>query len=445
METGTPRAELRGIFDAAVSAVEPGRLIARALAVRGDRVDVSCPNRPPSVVLRGVVGVFGAGKAAGRMAAAFEQSCGQVLDVAGAVVVPVGTELPKLEKIVALPGEHPVPGPLGRRSTQRLVEGLGSRSVDHVVCLFSGGASSLLVAPMPPLELGEVRKVTELLLQSGAAIDEINWVRKHLSTLKGGRMLRLVRGRPVLSLLLSDVVGDDPATIGSGPAVPDESTFTDAIDVLRKYGVYESCPQPVRDVLIRGLRGEIEETVRPGSPEAGRASSIILGSNATAIAAAAGAAAQLGYEVIVRDGPLIGDTTEAALDWFLQIERRREGGASVCLIAGGETTVRVRGRGKGGRNQEFALALVEATRGLAATILSCGTDGIDGPTSAAGAFVDGSTADRARARGLDPAVYLAENDSFNFFDQLGDLFTTGPTGTNVMDLKIALIRPPSSI
>ncbi len=445
METGTPRAELREIFDAAVSAVQPGRLIARALAVRGDRVEVSCPDGVLPVVLRGAVGVFGAGKAAGGMAVAFEQICGRVLDVSGVVVVPVGTDLPKLEKIAAFPGEHPVPGPLGRGSTRHLVEALGSRSVDHVVCVLSGGASSLLVAPIAPLNLIEVQKVTELLLRCGAAIEEINWVRKHLSTLKGGRMLRLVRGCPVLSLLLSDVVGDDPATIGSGPAVPDESTFADAIDVLRRYGVYESCPQPVQDVLLRGIRGEIEETVRPGSPEAGQAISVILGSNATAIAAAASAATQLGCHVVVRDSPLIGDTVATARGWFHQVKRYCEAGTPVCLIAGGETTVQVRGRGKGGRNQEFALALVEAMRGLAVTVLSGGTDGIDGPTSAAGAFVDGSTEDRARARGLDPAVYLAENDSFHFFDHLGDLFTTGPTGTNVMDLKIALVQPPSSI
>jgi glycerate-2-kinase len=367
-----------------------------------------------------------------------------VLGVEGAIVVPEGTEVPNLAGVLVLRGEHPIPGPLGESSTKRLVEVIGATSAASFVCLLSGGASSLLAAPIRPLNLADKQQVTSLLLRSGAAIEEINCVRKHLSTVKGGRMLRLARSRPVLSLLVSDVVGDAPSTIGSGPTVPDESTFSEAIEVLRGRGIYDSCPVAVRDVLERGVRGELEETVRPATPEAALATPMVIGSNATACAAAAQAAARLGYLVERRDGPLSGDTTDSAIDWFRTIERGLPPSRPTCFIAGGETTVRVAGKGKGGRNQEFALALVEATRGRNVSVLSAGTDGVDGPTDMAGAFVDGTTFDRARAVGMASESYLEHNDSFHFFEQLGDLFGTGPTGTNVMDLKLAVALPASA-
>jgi glycerate-2-kinase len=301
----------------------------------------------------------------------------------------------------------------------------------------------LLVAPIPPLGLPDKQRVTELLLQCGADITEVNVVRKHLSAVKGGRLLRLTHGRPVVTLILSDVVGDDPATVGSGPTVPDESTFEDAVRILKRHGIFDRCPASVRDVLESGVRGEVPETVRPGEGAAVASAPIILGSNADARTGAARAASRLGYAVHVRDQPLVGTTVAAARQWLHEIQSAP--GRARCFIAGGETTVRVRGPGKGGRNQEFALALVEPLAGTTLSVLSAGTDGIDGPTDAAGAVVDSTTLGRAGDRGMRPADYLDTNDSYHFFEGLGDLVMTGPTGTNVMDLKIALVGPTSDV
>ncbi len=341
-------------------------------------------------------------------------------------------------------GEHPIPGPLSEASSARLLASLENRRIATFVCLLSGGASSLLVSPIPPMTLADKQTVTRLLLASGASIDEINCVRKHLSNVKGGRLLSRAEGRTVVSLILSDVVRDDPATIGSGPAVPDSTTYEQAMDVLRSRAVLEECPAAVREVLERGRRGDIPETVRPQSIEAGLAIPIVIGSNAVACAGAAAAARRLGYAVEVRPEPLEGDTTECAQAWFRDLMRSGPRDRPWCWIAGGETTVRVRGNGKGGRNQEFALALSRMAAGLNFAVLSAGTDGLDGPTEAAGAFVNGSTERRATRLGLHVEEYLRNNDSFRFFEQLGDLFITGPTGTNVMDLKIALIGAPSA-
>jgi glycerate 2-kinase len=445
------RGDLRRIFAAAIAAVDPERLVERALRPGPAGVEVEAPpggmSLPGAVVLCGSVGVFGAGKAAAPMAASFERHCVGRLDLAGTVISPSPAAASTGSRIRVLAGEHPLPGRLSEASTARLLESLAAqvrKPVDQFVCLLSGGASSLLVAPIPPLKLAEKREVARLLLEGGAAVDEINSVRKHLSTVKGGRILRLVGGRPVVSLILSDVVGDDPATIGSGPAVADRTTYAQALEVLRRCRVDRDCPAAALAVLERGCRGEIPETVRPGSPEARLAFPVVIGSNATARAAAAAQAAALGYVVQSRSEPLTGDTVDCAREWFRSLLRENVGDRPVCRIAGGETTVRVLGGGKGGRNQEFALALVDLIGGRDATVLSAGTDGIDGPTEAAGAFVDGSTLERAARSGLDAAAHLRDNDSFSFFERLGDLLVTGPTGTNVMDLKIALFGPPSA-
>lgn len=442
------RADLRRLFAAAIEAVDPTYLVGSVLRPRSDSVEVGLPGATaPSVVLRGSVGVFGAGKAAAAMAASFERHCVRAIDLSGVVIAPVGTAQPPGDRIAVLSGEHPVPGPRGEASTRRLRESLvrqAAAPVNAFVGLLSGGASSLLVAPIPPITLTEKQTVTRLLLESGAAIDEVNTVRKHISAVKGGRLLRLVAGRPVISLILSDVVGDDPATIGSGPAVADRSTYGEALAVLSSHGLLGDCPAAVADVLERGRRGEIPDTVRPDSVEGRLAVPLVIGSNATALRAAAAAATALGYAVEVRREPLTGDTTTAARQWFGCVAAAVPGDRPRCFLAGGETTVRVAGPGKGGRNQEFALALVEAMHGCHGAVLSAGSDGVDGPTEAAGAFVDGSSRDRAGALGLDPGAHLRDNDSFRFFEGLGDLFVTGPTGTNVSDLKIALFRPPSA-
>jgi glycerate-2-kinase len=243
--------------------------------------------------------------------------------------------------------------------------------------------------------------------------------------------------------VLSDVIGDDPSVIGSGPSTPDPSTFADALAVLERYALVERVAPGVRDLLRRGTQGEVVETVKPGEPATVGVESIVVGSNRLALAAAAAEASRLGYEPLLDPTPVVGDTTDAARRW-LQGVRSQVEGRRCCAIAGGETTVSVRGRGRGGRNQEFALALATPLDGAAVAVLSAGTDGIDGPTDAAGAFVDGHTLGRALAMDLDPAAALAANDSYGLFDRLGDLLRCGPTGTNVMDIKLAVGLPSST-
>lgn len=359
--------------------------------------------------------------------------------VRGAVIVAAGCGAP-LASISVRTGGHPVPNDEGASATAEICELLGVRSEGPAIFLLSGGASSLLVEPSAPITLEEKIEANRLLLVSGADIAAVNTVRKHLSAVKGGRLLRRTRARPLITLILSDVVGDDPSVIGSGPTVPDPTTFDDAVDVVRRRGVAPHLPPSVQERLERGRRGEIKETVKPGDPEVEGAHTVVIGSIAMALAAAAVEAQRLGYEPLVDGTPLTGDTTPAARGW-LEAVRRHVDGRRCCALAGGETTVVVRGTGRGGRNQEFALAMAEPMAGVALAALSAATDGIDGPTDAAGAFVDGTTLARARAAGLDPAVSLAANDSLGFFDLLGDLFRCGPTGTNVMDIKIAVGVP----
>jgi len=355
----------------------------------------------------------------------------------GAIVIPHGS-VPSLAGIEIFAGSHPLPDQRSADATLGLLRALArARRRQPLLVLISGGASSLLVQPRPPVTLGEKMDVTRRLLACGAPIAAVNTVRKHLSLIKGGGLLRHCGGRTVHTLLLSDVVGDEPSVIGSGPTVADPTTYADAAAVLARHGLLEQVAPAVRTLLERGVRGEVEETLKPTSPLAACATETVVGTNRRALDAAAAAARQLGYSTVVRAAPLTGDTSVAAACWVREI-RGRCAGARWCAIAGGETTVAVRGSGRGGRNQEFALAMARALAGTGMSVLSAGTDGIDGPTDAAGAFVDGSTLARGEACDLAVDRALAANDSYPFFDQLGDLLRTGPTGTNVMDLKIAV-------
>jgi glycerate-2-kinase len=257
---------------------------------------------------------------------------------------------------------------------------------------------------------------------------------------KGGGILRHSSGA-ILTLLISDVVGDDPATIASGPTTPDPTTFADAWRIVRRYRLEKRLPATVVQLLSAGMEGKVVESVKPGSTEARRSACAILGSNSLALRGAASVAQARGWHVQVVGEPVTGDTTDAADEFGRRLKQlaRQNKARRLCVIAGGETTVVVRGHGRGGRNQEFSLALASHLAGTGMLVLSAGTDGIDGPTDAAGAFVDGDTLDRANERGLDAKRALATNDSYGFFRQLGDLFICGPTGTNVMDIKIALL------
>jgi glycerate 2-kinase len=428
------RAHLRRIYEAAIRAVDPAELVQSFVRREGGRWRIDAAG----VAWDGPATVVGAGKAAARMASACEAALGAEA-VQGLIVTP-DSSIVSLRSLSFAPASHPTPDVRAVEATRRICRLLASTRGGPILCLLSGGASSLLVRPRAPLTLFDKQATTDLLLACGASIEEINAVRKHLSEVKGGGLLRHAGSRPVVSLILSDVVGDDVSVIGSGPTSADPTTFADAMDVLRRFAIDDQVPLDVRALLERGLRGEEEETVKPGDAELQGAANVIVGTNLTALQGAAEEARRLGYRTLAQEGPLTGDTTARARSWAVEVGGAMDllGPGPACVIAGGETTVLVRGRGRGGRNQEFALAAVAALAGQDTALLSAGTDGIDGPTSAAGAFVDGQTLRRARSFGLDPQRFLRDNDSNSFFATLGDLFEPGPTGTNVMDIKIML-------
>jgi glycerate 2-kinase len=433
------RDDLIRIFDAAIDAVEPCRLVRSYLRAnrfgRCNRLDGRDPGE-------GVL-VVGAGKAAARMAAGCEAALAP-RRVGGLVIVPDGYEAELSGIEIAVAG-HPIPDERGARATSRVCELLRGADAGPVLCLVSGGASSLLVRPRFPLTLAEKIETNRLLLRSGCAIDEINAVRKHLSDVKGGGLLRFCMSRPVVTLLLSDVIGDQPETIGSGPTVADSTTFLRAKEILDRFELMRKVPPSVREIISAGALGNVRESVKSGDSETDGTVATVIGSNRDALAGAARKAERLGYRPIVMATPVSGDTAVAARKWFASVRARltESNDTPCCVIAGGETTVDVKGSGRGGRNCEFSLALADLLEAKRILVLSAGTDGIDGPTDAAGAFVGPDTQLRAERRGLDSINMLASNDSYTFFEALGDLFRPGPTGTNVMDLKLALSLPAS--
>jgi hydroxypyruvate reductase len=336
---------------------------------------------------------------------------------------------------------HPIPDSESLRAAMEILELLaGLTESDLVILSVSGGASALLAAPQAPLTLGDKQRTTDLLLRAGADIYELNAVRKHLSFLKGGRLAALAAPATVVNLLLSDVVGDAPEVIGSGLAAPDPSTFADALAVLRKYDLQDRVPSAALRYLEDGSRGIAPESPKPKDVVFEKVRTMVVGSNQLALQAAAAKANALGYRTLIYSSKLTGETRAVAAQ-FTSLLKHQLIEAPVCVLAGGETTVTVSGSGKGGRNQEFALAAALEIAGLVnVLILSAGTDGTDGPTDAAGAIAAGDTVGRAQALGLDARDYLARNDSYPFFEALDDLVKTGPTGTNVMDIQIMLVQ-----
>ncbi|MEP6715984.1 MAG: glycerate kinase [Terriglobia bacterium] len=419
------RRDAKTILKAAIAAADPSAAVRHALGQRGDL------DRYERIF------VVGAGKAGGNMARAAEKSLGKRIH-AGCVNVKDGDPA-KTRRIELRPCGHPVPderGLEGAREIMRLCVEAGER--DLVVCLLSGGASALTPAPAPPVTLRQKQDITTLLLECGANIHELNAVRKHISLLKGGQLAKLASPARMVSLILSDVVGDDLDVIGSGPTAPDPSTFQTALAVLDKYELRQRVPVSVRERLEAGA----EETPKPGDLLFRNVENIIVGSNQKSLEAAAETAARLGYQTMILASTIEGETRDVArMHAAVARQIRIEGQpltAPACVISGGETTVTIRGAGKGGRNQEFALAAAIDIAGLKNTlILSAGTDGTDGPTDAAGAIATGDTLVRSA---YDAGSALRANDSYPFFERLKDLVITGPTGTNVMDLHLILIR-----
>ena len=427
------------IFQAALDAANPRVAIQRHLQRDGEKLLV---NGAVYDLGQGRVHVVGAGKASAAMAAAVEEIMGdRVSD--GVVVVKDGHSLP-LQRIRVHEASHPVPDARGVHGTAAILALLAeTRAEDLVIVLISGGGSALLPAPVEGTHLTEKQAVTRELLACGAAIEEINAVRKHCSRLKGGQLARAVQPASCLTVVLSDVIGDPLDVIASGPTVPDPTTYQDALGVLRRYELQDRMPASIWRHLERGARGEQPETPKAGEACFEKAHHLIVGNNLQSLLAAQERAGRLGFRTLIVTTALQGESREVAraLSAFL-LEIRRSGipiPPPACLLFGGETTVTVRGKGKGGRNQELALAGAIAIAGAEdLVIFSAGTDGSDGPTDAAGAVADGETWARAKAAGLDPLRALEDNDSYHFFQGLGDLITTGPTLTNVMDVTLLL-------
>jgi hydroxypyruvate reductase len=417
------------IFRAALAAADPAAAVARHL----QRLKTS---RFKNIY------VVGAGKAAAPMARAAEKALGSRI-AAGYINVKDGHTV-KLRRIEQNECGHPVPDQRGVAGAKRIAEIAGAAQKDDLLlCLISGGASALMPLPAEPIALAEKQEVTRLLLACGADIHEINTVRKHISNIKGGQLARLAAPAAVEALLVSDVIGDPLDVIGSGPAAPDVSTFTDAADILYRYGLMDRVPESVSERMARGGLGEIADTPKPGDPIFRRARNTIVGNNRLALRAAAQRARELGYRTLVLASEVEGETREIArMHAAIAKEMVRAGRPlkpPACVITGGETTVTIRGAGLGGRNQEFALAAALDIAGLQdVLIFSAGTDGSDGPTDAAGALADGATLTRKP----DARRYLDDNDSYHYFEALGDLVVTGPTGANVMDVRLILVGLP---
>ena len=389
--------------------------------------------------------VIGGGKACAPMAKTIEEILGDRLED-GIVVVKYGHSLP-LKKIKIIEASHPIPdanGLDGASEILRLLSRIGEK--DLVICLISGGGSALLVQPQKEISLQDIQTTSNELLACGATIDEINAVRKHLSIIKGGHLAHASYPSTLITLILSDVIGDPLDIIASGPTVPDESTFGDACKVIGKYSLEDRIPDSVCKLLKKGQSGEARENPKKGDRVFTNTQNVIIGSNKIALEAAKEKATDLGYNTIILSSMVQGESKEAAIFFSSIAKEVHRTGTPVskpaCIIAGGETTVTIKGNGKGGRNQEFALSAAMEIEGYdGIVILSAGTDGTDGPTDATGAIVDSNTCKDARERFcLKPEDYLSRNDSYNVFNKTGEHIITGPTLTNVMDIMISLIN-----
>ncbi len=431
---------------AALGAVNPARAVARHLRREGSTLFIG--DRPYDLTGVGRVVVIGAGKAGAGMAAAVEALLGDRI-TAGWVNVRYGYEPPQpLARIPIHPAGHPIPDEASLEGTRRMLALVDSLTLlDLALVLVSGGASALMEAPVPGVSLADLQALTDSLLRSGATIGEINTVRKHLSQVKGGRLAERIvrRGARAAVLVLSDVVGSPLDAIGSGPCAPDPTTFADAWAVLERYSLLDQAPSAVLRHLDRGRRGQEEETPKPGDPVFAHVHTVIVAENRTAAEAAVERARALGFHAAILTTYLEGEAREVGRMLAALAKEEASAGRPLplpaCLVLGGETTVTVRGPGRGGRNQEVALGAALALEGWDGVLVATlATDGTDGPTDAAGAFADGTTVARAHALGLDPADHLARNDACPFFAALGDLIITGPTGTNVNDLAFVLVQ-----
>lgn len=428
----------------ALDAADPGDAVRKWVRRKGARMSVGRFTYDLSRFDR--VLVIGGGKASGEMASALEG----VLDgavTAGVVSIPdYQVRTPNCRTVSLRRASHPLPDERAVEAVKEMLALVGRPSArDMVICLISGGGSSLLTYPEAGIRLPELQRVTDELLRSGAEIREINAVRKHLSRIKGGRLARTLYPARVVSLIVSDVVGDHLDAVASGPTVPDPTTFSDAKRVLEARHIWKNAPPGVRTAIERGVDGAIEETPKEGSKFFKNVRNTLIGGNGPSCIAAASALRRRGYATRIVSTRVVGEAREvgetmAGLARGIA-EESKPLKPPACVVAGGETTVTVRGKGIGGRNQELVLSAARGIDGLeGAYVASMGTDGADGPTSAAGALADGNAFARARKAGLDPVAYLRDNDSNSFFREMGGLIVTGPTGRNVNDVIVVMVR-----
>jgi glycerate 2-kinase len=464
MEREKRQEDLKAIFTESVRSADPERLVRDRLQLQGDNLTVLSDPDSLQIGLEDFdrILVLGAGKATARMARAAEKILGDRI-TEGLVSVKYGhTE--KLEIISLIEAGHPVPDENSVQAAERIGE-LARRADERtlVLNLISGGGSALLAGPLHAsiegtpvdLTLDDLQKTTALLLASGATIEEMNCIRKHLSSVKGGRLSELCYPSTQLNVLLSDVIGDRLDTIASGPTTPDETTYGDALAVLEKYDIGDQVPQRVMRVLQAGVKGLLPETPKRGSKVFERVKNLIIGNNRVALTAALREAARRGYNGLALSSRITGEAREAAKVFAGIVKDVGRYGTPVdipaCVVWGGETTVTLQGSGKGGRNQEFALSFLLELReygienDCGITLLAASTDGNDGPTDAAGAFASTDALSRASRQSLDPAAYLKNNDSYSFFEKTGLLLKTGPTNTNVCDLQMALVTLPQPL
>ena len=435
------------LFRSAIDRVNPYEAVRRFVRLNGNKLTLG-PEDQPSITLNlerfRRVFLVGGGKATAPMARAIEDLLGERVS-GGIINVKYGfSDNLSLTEIVE--AGHPLPDLNGVTGTGQIIDllkKLGEK--DLIFSLISGGGSALLPQPANHISLKEKQALTKALLECGASIDEINAVRKHISSSKGGQMARAAFPATTVNLMLSDVVGDKMDVIASGPFVPDLSSFEDALGIFEKYKL-KHLPESISTYIERGLAHDVPETPKVGDPIFDRVYNFIIGSNILALEAAKGAAQGMGYYSLILSSSVEGETKDVAMVHAAIAREILSTGNPVsppsCIISGGETTVTIKGRGLGGRNQEFCLAAATAIRDLPprVVILSGGTDGNDGPTPAAGAVVDSLTVSKGEEVGMNAAVYLANNDAFHYFEKIDQLLITGPTKTNVMDVRIILVK-----
>ncbi len=429
------------IFNKGVYAVEPRRAVKKFC--RRDKDYFYAGSRKVHLPSIENLYIIGAGKGAAPMAAAIEELLSDYI-TDGIINVKYGHKT-RLDKIKLVEAGHPLPDKNGEKGTKamlELVKNAGDK--DLVLFLVSGGGSALLPLPVDGITLKDKQNTIAVLLECGASIDEINAIRKHISSIKGGRLAKIVYPAPIVSIILSDVVGDDLEVIASGPTVPDSSTFFICADIIAKYNIEDKLPLSVSLHIKNGLRKKEMETPKADDPVFSQTSTLIIGNNMEAIAAAKKEADNMGYNSIILSSMIEGETKDVArVHAAIAKEIHKTGNPlplPACVLSGGETTVRITGNGKGGRNQEFSLAAaLDITGNDKIVLLSGGTDGNDGPTDAAGGIADNTTLTRAENLCLNPYDYLSNNDSYNFLKKLDDLLITGPTNTNVMDLRVMIV------